>query len=89
MRCILMGLDSIGFYRLNKSDIKPPLLVVDPDRFYLSCEKFFLNPALNVGNGGEGRSEGEGKKDSKSILSPLIPAFSPQGRRSTDVAFRI
>jgi len=26
------------------SEIKPPLLVVNPDRFYRSGEKFFINP---------------------------------------------
>jgi len=31
------------------SDIKPPLLVVDADRFYRSAEKFFRNLAFNAG----------------------------------------
>jgi hypothetical protein len=35
---------------LSSSDIKPPLLVVGPDRFYRSGEKFFRNLAFNAGD---------------------------------------
>jgi len=32
----------------SNSDIKPPLLVVDPDRFYRSGEKFFLKKKRRI-----------------------------------------
>ncbi len=51
---------------LSNSDIKPPLLVVDADRFYRSCERFFtiysatLEMLAPSPLEGEGWGEGEG-----------------------------